>query len=53
MHLNTSSFSFCADTEYNSTNVANLWLVSHMRLFTWPSFMQMQRLHNYTRKPTK
>jgi len=31
MHSNTSWF--CADTEYNSTEVANLWLASHMQLF--------------------
>jgi len=29
----TSSFSFCADTQCNSTRMANLRLVSHMRLF--------------------
>jgi len=28
----TSSFSFCADTKYNSTGLANPQLVSHMRL---------------------
>ena len=29
----TSSFSFCADTEYSSTSLANPQLASHMRLF--------------------
>jgi len=33
MHSNTSSFSFYADSEHNSTEVANLRLASHMGLF--------------------
>jgi len=33
MPVYTSTFSFCADTEYNSTAVAKLLLASHMLLF--------------------